>query len=115
MRSLVFSALTLAGLLFATGCSKDADDCSSCVLLGYAQTQCADPWGYGADGSDVAVEYAVRDFFASTGVVINGVSIHGTAQPVVSCAACTCPTGKTIYALVDSTNTAALTRLGFFR
>jgi hypothetical protein len=110
---LLFSTAALMGLLFLASCNKDSD-CSSCVLMGYTQTQCADPWGYGVDRSDVAVEYAVRDFFASNGVVINDVSIYGETQPVTNCTACSCPTGKTIYALVDADDRAALTQVGFY-
>lgn len=115
MRQLL-SAFVLAGVFFFAGCNQDDNkECNNCVLLGYTQTQCADPWGYGADGSDVAVVYAVRDFFASRGVVLNTVTVTGSAEPVTTCAACSCPTGKTIYALANSTDSATLTSLGFFR
>jgi hypothetical protein len=110
---LIFSATALASLLFLASCDKDSD-CNDCVLLGYTQTQCADPWGYGVDGSAVAVEYAVRDFFASNGVAIKTVSIYGEKQPVVNCTSCDCPTGKTIYALVEAADSAALTQKGFY-
>lgn len=109
-------ATVFAGLLAMTGCSReDNNECTDCVLLGYAQTRCADPWGYGDDGSAIAVEYALRDFFASNGVVINTVTITGTTEPVTTCAACSCPTGKTIYALVNSADSSALTSVGFFK
>ena len=109
-------AIAFTGLLALASCNRGEDnECTDCVLLGYAQTRCADPWGYGDDGSAIAVEYALRDFFASNGVVINTVTITGTTEPVTTCAACNCPTGKTIYALVNSADSATLTSVGFFK
>ena len=116
MRFQIFATTLLAGFLLLGGCNRsDDNDCSDCVLLSYAQTQCADPWGYGADGSAIAVEYAVRDFFASRGVVLNTVTISGATAPVTTCAACSCPSGKTIYVLVNSADSASLISLGFAR
>ncbi len=104
--------LLLYTLVFA-GCEKDERECDDCTTLQYNQTHCADPWGYGADGSNIAVENAVRDFFASNGVSITTVTITGEQAPV-TCAACTCLTGKTIYVLVDPALRNTFTSYGFF-
>lgn len=111
-----FRFLTLTISLFAfllAGCEKDERVCSECVTLQYNQTLCADPWGYGTDGSDIAVEYAVRDFFASNGVSITTVTVAGEQLPV-TCAACTCLSGKTIYVLVDPAVQSTFTSYGFY-
>lgn len=110
---LTFFATALAVASLLAGCNKDKNDCTNCLLMRYAQTQCADPWGYGDDGSDVAVEYALRDFFGSRGIVIDEVRVFGAAEPVKNCMACNCPTGKTIYATVNAADSATLTSLGF--
>jgi hypothetical protein len=106
------TALLASLVLFAAGCRKE-ELCIDCIRLQYNQTQCADPWGYGTDGSDAQVQLAVRDFFTSNGVRVYEVGIGGE-EALVTCAACTCGTGKVIYVVTDAGNRSAFEAHGFY-
>lgn len=110
MRLLTFLLLLL--LPVVSGCEKESL-CSDCVRLTYAQTQCADPWGYGTNGSDAEVAAAVRDFFVSNGVPIYDVVVDGSTAAAV-CLACSCTTGKTIYVVTEAAYQSDFEYWGFY-
>lgn len=62
----------------------------------YEQTKCSDPWETSGDDS-VTLEN-VASYLNAHDLYIAGLSIEQTSAGDASCAACSCKTGKIIYA-----------------
>ncbi len=90
--------LIAAAINFLAGCAKEELATDKTITLAYAQTQCADPWGYGTD--DVVIS-KLRQYIDSAGLSgpLLSISIKQVNDMAV-CLACTCPTGKVFFVSV---------------
>lgn len=76
--------------------------------LAYHVTQCNDrPW-QGATEETIAEYYEVNE-----SVVISDIKLASAPRDFVTCQACGCPTGETLYLQVDDANRDVLLNLGF--
>jgi hypothetical protein len=88
---LLFTAI----LLYLAGCTKEDQIADKTITVKYAQTQCADPWGYGTDN---VVINKLRNYMDSAQLSAPLLSIMIKQEnDMAACLACTCPTGKVIY------------------
>lgn len=110
----LLSCLLLLVITSAWTCNKDSEIVAAKPLptYTYAQTQCADPWPTSADDSITGSN--VRQYLKEKGVTVSFVSVKKTSE-AVTCMACTCPSGKTIYvgASAEATTVKLLNQIGF--
>lgn len=110
----ILFCLLLLVIASAWTCNKDSEivAAKSLPTYAYAQTQCADPWPTSPNDSVTAEN--VRQHLKGKGVAVSFVSVKKTSEAAV-CAACTCPTGKTIYigASDEATTVKLLNQIGF--
>lgn len=90
--------IILLALIIAISCKKNQEiGNDEFVTLSYPQTYCSDPWPTGAGGNDSLTMVNVAHYLDSLDVYISGLTIKADNTPD-TCKACTCKTGKTIYA-----------------
>lgn len=111
-RIALFCALA-AGL---SACKKSEAEPSpiNSVTVRYAQTNCADPWAATAanPNTDEGFQAAVEQYMQQKGIKLYSVKVSTMAASAV-CRDCTCPTGRSLEAKVESTDVAALRQVGF--
>lgn len=92
-------------------CKKDLGE-DQYTTFYYRQTQCADAWQTGATDSVTIVN--VSNYLKGLGLYYAGINIKADS-PAQVCLACTCLTGKTIYASTfnDDSTKARYLRIGF--
>ena len=113
MRTSHLTTWLLSGLclLAAASCSKKtAEPEASGVLVSYAQTYCADPWG-SVKGNQQLVA-AASAYLSSKGITLTNAQASQVSSPA-TCLACTCGTGVVLTGRVDSTQLAAVQALRF--
>ena len=112
MNSLRLTAWLLAGLgTFAgTGCHKSDTEPTDLVRVSYAQTQCADKWGFTRDNQQL--QTLATTYLAQQGITLLNTNASQTS-PAAACAACTCRTGVVLTGEVPSAQLAAIQALGF--
>jgi hypothetical protein len=99
--------IVLAGfILMATTCKKE----SPATELKRDQTQCADPWGYGA--SDQETLDQLRDYLSKKNIELTSLSIKKEST-AATCLACTCTNGSRFYITADEKYRDALKLEGF--
>lgn len=109
MKYSLYTALLLT-LVLLTSCRREHVD--KYVTLAYHQTFCADPWTNAA--TDSVTLKNVATYLDASSIYIAGLYIkQGTS--IVSCTACNCQTGKTIYVTTFENDSmkARLVRIGF--
>jgi hypothetical protein len=97
----------IAALSMATTCKKEAEPVDE---LQRKQTQCADPWGYGATEQETVSK--LKDYLTKKEILVNALSMKATPEQAV-CQACTCSNGFTFYVQADEQYIAALKLEGF--
>jgi len=108
-----FSAWLLGGLyaLAAAGCANEKEDAlPDLVAVRYAQTQCADPWGYARNTPLLAG--VAQAYLAQQGVTLHQPQASAKNTPSW-CDACTCTTGVVLEGKVQPAEVAAVLALGF--
>jgi hypothetical protein len=99
-------------LLITSGCTKEPIGKHEYLNFYYKQTSCADPWGLGSSDSLTLVK--VANYLNSSNLYIASLTIRND-DIAEMCLACTCKTGKTIYASTLNTDSlrAQYSRIGF--
>ncbi|MGI4865865.1 MAG: hypothetical protein ACRYFZ_18215 [Janthinobacterium lividum] len=104
--------LTSLCLLTGTSCKKNSEPAppDDTVAVSYAQTQCADKWGFTRDNQQLqtlAIAYLAQQNIALSATQATQTNLGGV------CAACTCPTGVVLMGKVPTSQLAAVQALGF--
>jgi hypothetical protein len=102
-----FLVLMISMLLMATTCKKGVE---SVAELKRKQTQCADPWGYGATEQETVSK--LKDYLEKKSILVIAISLKNTQDAAV-CLACSCASGSTFYIRADDQYIAALKLEGF--
>jgi hypothetical protein len=97
----------VAVLLMATSCKKES---TVIIELKKKQTQCSDPWGYGATEQETVNR--LKDYLAKKNILVIAISLKNT-QDVAVCLACVCASGNTFYLQADEQYINALKLEGF--
>jgi hypothetical protein len=102
---LVFT-LALISLAMLTSCNYNNK-------LVYTETQCADPWEH--DSNQTVYKNNIHQYLAAHGVNTNLIEIEvpDTPNGIVYCAACTCPSGRSIEIWVTDAEVTQAQSLGF--
>ncbi|MEM8889668.1 MAG: hypothetical protein AAGD28_16965 [Bacteroidota bacterium] len=82
-----------AFLLLAVGCTQEVLPEAS--FYTYEQTQCSDPWGNTNQVSDL--ESLVQDYLGTKEIAVIESTVLVADEDAAFCAACNCPTGRTVY------------------
>ena len=105
----------LGGLCLAAGasCNKTTPEPNPDeVKVSYAQTQCADPWGLTQNTQQL--RDAAAAYLKAKGVTPFPFTVSNT-NPVINCAACTCPTGVLLSGTARTADLPALQAMGFVK
>lgn len=108
MRKLFLFGLISAAALAA--CKKDGCKTpSDLVCMERPGTQCSDPWSRTGGGSKPS---AVEKYLAGKGIHARDISVEYN-DPGIVCAACSCPSGETVYIKVAREEVKAAEAEGF--
>jgi hypothetical protein len=93
-------------LIYLIACKKEEQATAGTMVFTWAQTQCDDPWLSNADNDTETIKNIVQ-YLKAAG--LEGPSLAVTLKTESSapanCAACSCPTGKTVYVSVEQSET----------
>lgn len=98
-------------LVFVLGCTK-TDPISSDFTFSYSPTQCAEKWQYGESDS-ITIEN-IKKYLKENEVEIKTIAIS-KPDGKIYCAACICPSGRTVTIVADSTYLDKLLKLGYVK
>ena len=105
MRTTTCLLLAIVTLLFPA-CDKAADT----VELQRMETQCADPWDFEEPYPFTGPDRTLKAYLTRRGVRVLGVRYE--VDPVATCEACNCGTGRTIFVTVPESDAGLLGGLG---
>ena len=98
--------------LLVAGCVKRGLDCCAfpqTEMIG-VQTQCADPWGYGANNNESIAK--LKSYLSQKNITVNKIELQSTGEGI-ACYGCTCSRGFTFHVWVQGQYITALTTEGF--
>ncbi len=100
-------------LIISLSCKKQKLIGDKYITLSYKQTSCADAWASGSNDSITLKNLA--NYLNSYNLYIASLFIKQDSGYTISCLACTCKTGKTIYVSTFDNDSAKAQymRLGF--
>lgn len=102
--------LILLPLLLAVSCDTEQPDIQ--YTHAYAETQCNDPWLKGSTHKALAAN--VEAYLRTRGITVYGAKASGD-NLIMTCQACSCPTGITIQIAVPDADSARVRRIGFVK
>ena len=115
MNALRLTAWLLAGLgtCASTSCHHSDPEplLNDQAQVSYAQTQCADPWGFTRDNQQLKT--LATTYLAQQNIAFSATQATQTNAGAGVCAACTCPTGVVLTGTVPLSQLAAIQALGF--
>jgi hypothetical protein len=101
----IASALAIGSMLLLTSCNYNNK-------LVYTETQCADPWEH--NNNQVIYKNNIHQYLSTHGVNTNQIEIEGPDTPgLMYCAACNCPSSRTIEIWVTDAEVTQAQSLGF--
>ncbi|QHL88299.1 hypothetical protein GU926_13000 [Nibribacter ruber] len=113
-RKILSLLIIMHGLFLFSGCQHPEGKIEwpeeNLQWLSYAETQCADPWGYGNSQQDKA-QY-VKGYLEKQGIQVFNISLIKESEGAM-CLACTCPSGRVLRVQVKKEDEAKLLALGF--
>ncbi|MEL6671232.1 MAG: hypothetical protein AAFR61_03545 [Bacteroidota bacterium] len=104
----IFALLSMSALSLLAGCKMV--DLPLIYTHTYAETQCSDPWTFTQDATH---EESIEAYLEGEGVAVEMIAIEGTSGGIVTCAACTCPSGRTISVQVPDNDHDKIEALGW--
>ena len=107
-RILLFS---ISSLLLFSNCTEN--DTTTNNWFFFMETQCENPWGVGQESPDADVIVSIESYLGDLGVNVLETTIEDNFGPVISCAACECPSGRGIHIKANSSYESILFDEGF--
>ncbi|WP_210489941.1 hypothetical protein [Rufibacter aurantiacus] len=117
-RKILFQIFALGLFLNAVACqmpseaAEEGGGISTGQWLVYSELQCNNnPWGYCNNNPDVKV--CVKKYVQDQGLTVLEVGMTPAPADLITCAACSCPTGRTFKVRVAEQDVAKLLAAGF--
>src|SRR5688572_2232427 len=97
-------------LLFFTIMTFALFSCEYTNKLKFAETQCSNPWGH--SGDPVEQKQLIKDYLLTKEIEVGEIQII-QEYPGMTCAACSCTSGRYIYITVNNEDKSKALALGF--
>lgn len=97
-------------ICFSCEAEKDVENISNDVFFSFSPTQCSEKWQFGSTDSETISN--IMQFLKENEIEVKSIEIS-KPDGKIYCAACTCPSGRTVDLKADIIYMQKLLKLGY--